>query len=69
MLKPCDRKCSFVLWDNNKQSIKNNEWGFPPEDGEMNLQTQDSKLVAWWYEAEHATSRSRRFPTRLNLYE
>ena len=33
------------------------------------LQTQDSKLKPWRSEAEHATSRSRRFPTILNHYE
>ena len=33
------------------------------------LQTQDSKYEPWRSDAEHATSRSRRFPTILNLYE
>ena len=35
---------------------------------EMTYQTQDSKFEPWRSEAEHATSRSRRFPTIFNLY-
>ena len=31
------------------------------------LQTQDSKFVPWWSEAEHATSRSRRLLTILSF--
>ena len=33
------------------------------------LQTQDSKFEHWRSEVEHATSRSRRLPTILNIYE
>ena len=33
------------------------------------LQTQDSNFAPWRSEAEHATSRSRRLPTILNLHE
>ena len=33
------------------------------------MQPQDSKFVAWRSEAEHDTSRSRRLPAILNLYE
>ena len=33
------------------------------------LQTQDSKFESWRSEAEHATSRSRRLTTIVNLYE
>ena len=33
------------------------------------LQAQDSEVELWWSEAEHATSRSRRLPTILNLCE
>ena len=41
------------------------------EDGEMNetlLQTQDLKFESWWFKVEHATSRSHRLPTTLNIY-
>ena len=33
------------------------------------FQAQDSKFKPWRFEAEHATSWSRRLPTILNLYE
>ena len=32
----------------------------------MRPQTQDSKFEPWLYEAQHATSRSRRLPTIVN---
>ena len=33
------------------------------------LQTQNSKFEPWRSEAEHAISRSRRIPTKFNIYE
>ena len=44
-------------------------WGWRNDWDDTVLQTQDSKLEPWRSEAEHATSRSRRLPTILNLYE
>ena len=44
-------------------------WGWWDEWNDTALQTQDSKFEPWWSEAEHATSRSRRLPTIMNLYE
>ena len=42
-------------------------WGWWVEWDDTVLQTQDSKLKPWRSEAEHATSRSRRFPTILSF--
>ena len=39
-------------------------WGWWDEWDDTVLQTQDSKFEPWRSEAEHATSRSRRLPTR-----
>ena len=44
-------------------------WGWWDEWDDTTLQTQNSKFDPWRSEAEHATSRSRRLPTLLNLYE
>ena len=44
-------------------------WGWWGEWDDTALQTHDSKFVPWRSEAEHATSRSRRLPTILKLYE
>ena len=46
---------------------KRNSWGWWDEWDDTALQTQDSLFKPWWSEAEHATFRSRRFPTILNL--
>ena len=35
----------------------------------FHFQTQDLKFEPWLSEAEHVTSRSRRLPTKLHLYE
>ena len=42
-------------------------WGWWDDWDDTVLQTQDSKFVPWRSEAEHATSRSRRFPTILTF--
>ena len=42
-------------------------WGWWDEWDDTVLQTQDSKSEPWWSKAEHATSRSRRFPTILSF--
>ena len=42
-------------------------WGWWHDWGDTVLPTQDSKFEPWRSEAEHATSRSRRLPTILNL--
>ena len=39
------------------------------ESDDTALQTQDSKSEPWRSEAEHATTRSQRLHTILNLYE
>ena len=44
-------------------------WGWCDECDGTVLQTQDSKFEPRRSEVEHATSRSRRLPTILNLYE
>ena len=44
-------------------------WGWLDEWEETALHTQDWKFEPWRSEVEHATSRLRRFPTILNLYE
>ena len=44
-------------------------WGWWNEWNDTALQTQNSRFEPWRPEAEHATSRSRRLPTILNLYE
>ena len=44
-------------------------WGCWDEWNDTALQTQDSIFEHWRSEAERATSRSRRFPTILNVYE
>ena len=44
-------------------------WGWWNECDDTALQTQDSKFEPWRSEAKHLTSRSRRFPTILYLYE
>ena len=46
---------------------KRTSWGWWDEWDDTVLQTQDSKLVPWRSEAEHATSRSRRLPTILSF--
>ena len=42
-------------------------WGWWDDGDDAVLQTQDSKFEPWRSEAEHATSRSRRFPTILTF--
>ena len=42
-------------------------WGWWDEWDDTVLQTQDAKFKPWRSEAEHATSRSRRFPTILSF--
>ena len=42
-------------------------WGWWDDWDDTVLQTQDSKFEPWRSEAEHATSRSRRFPTILTF--
>ena len=42
-------------------------WGWWDDWDDTVLQTQDSKFGPWRYEAEHATSRSRRLPTILTF--
>ena len=42
-------------------------WGWWNDWDDAVLQTQDSKFKPWRSEAEHATSRSRRFPTLLTF--
>ena len=42
-------------------------WGWRDDWDDTALQTQDSKFEPWRSEAEHATSRSRRFPTILTF--
>ena len=42
-------------------------WGWWDDWDDIVLQTQDSKFEPWRSEAEHATSRSRRFPTILTF--
>ena len=42
-------------------------WGWWDDWDDTVLQTRDSKFEPWWSEAEHATSRSRRFPTILTF--
>ena len=42
-------------------------WGWWDDWDDTVLQTQDSKFEPWRSEAEHATSRSRRFPTILSF--
>ena len=42
-------------------------WGWWDDWDDTVLQTQDSKFVPWRFEAEHATSRSRRLPTILTF--
>ena len=42
-------------------------WGWWDEWDDTVLQTQDSKFEPWRFEAEHATSRSRRLPTILTF--
>ena len=44
-------------------------WGWWDEWDATSLQTQDSKFEPWRFEAEHATYRSQRLPTVLNLSE
>ena len=44
-------------------------WGWWDEWDDTALKTQDSKFEPWRSEAEQATSRSRRLPTILILYE
>ena len=44
-------------------------WGWWDEWNDPAPQTQDSKFESWRSEAEHATSRSQRLPTILNIYE
>ena len=44
-------------------------WGWWDEWDDTALQTQNSKFEPWRSEVEHATSRSRKFPIILNLYE
>ena len=42
-------------------------WGWWDDWDDTVLQTQDSKFEPWRFEAEHATSRSRRLPTILTF--
>ena len=42
-------------------------WGWWDEWDDTVLQTQDSKFEPWRFDAEHATSRSRRLPTILSF--
>ena len=42
-------------------------WGWWDEWDDTVLQTQDSKFKPWWFEAEYATSRSRRLPAILSF--
>ena len=42
-------------------------WGWWDDWDDTVLQTQDSKFEPWWSEAEHATSRSRRLPTKITF--
>ena len=42
-------------------------WGWWDDWDDTVLQTQDSKFEPWRSEAEHATSRSRRLPTKLTF--
>ena len=52
--------CTYMLnW------ARRNSWGWWDDWDDTVLQTQDSKFEPWRSEAEHATSRSRRLPTKL----
>ena len=54
--------CTYGLnWD------RRTPWGWWDEWDDTVLQTQDSKFEPWRSEAEHATSRSRRFSTILTF--
>ena len=56
--------CTYTLnW------ARRTSWRWWDEWNDTALQTQDSKFEPWRSEAEHATSRSRRFSTILNHYE
>ena len=44
-------------------------WGWWDEWDDTALQIQDSKFEPWRSEVEYASSRSRKLPTILNLYE
>ena len=46
---------------------KRTSWGWWDDWDDTVLQTQDSKFAPWRSEADHATSRSRRFPTILTF--
>ena len=48
---------------------KRTSWGWWDEWGDTAFRTLESKVKPWRYKAEHATSRSQRPPTILNLYE
>ena len=47
--------------------VRRTSWGWWDDWDDTVLQTQDSEFEPWWSEAEHATSRSRRFPTILTF--
>ena len=47
--------------------VKRTSWGWWDDWDDTVLQTQDSKFEPWRFEAEHATSRSRRLPTILTF--
>ena len=56
--------CTYRLnWARRTSRGRWDEWNYTA------LQTQNLKFEPWRAEAEHASSRSRRLPTILNLYE
>ena len=64
-LHPLQIDTIYTTW----KEIRENSWGWWDEWDDTALQTQDSKFESLRSEAEHATSRSRRLPTILNLNE
>ena len=60
-----------MCWISRLNWARRTAWWWKDEWDGTALQTQDSKFEPWEWrsEAEHATSRSRRLPTILNLYE
>ena len=56
-----------LLCTYRKSWARRTYWGWWDEWDDTALQTQDSKFKPWGSEAEHATFRSRRFPTILSF--
>ena len=61
--------CGSPLCTYRLDWARRTSWGWWDEWDDTALQPQDSKFETWRSETEHATSRSQRLPTILNLYE